>query len=149
MPYRAQARRSRLAIDEFEQVRYRIGVTQSGGVVPSFIAHDAPVGVPDHERRLALQTLDLTPQPVLAEVQKVYEPVRLSVDGDVLTITNRYDVLDTSHLSLHWEAADDMKIYQYNYEATKEAIQRAMKGEPKIEEILAKKDTAKHPFSPK
>src|SRR5215831_1103719 len=50
---------------------------------------------------------------------------------------------------IHWEAKDDNKIYQYNYEATKEAIARAMKGEPKIDEILAKKDTAKHPFSPK
>ena len=50
---------------------------------------------------------------------------------------------------IHWEAKDDNKIYQYNYEATKLAIKRAMKGEPKIDEILAKKDTAKHPFSPK
>ena len=29
------------------------------------------------------------------------------------------------------------------------AFANAMKGEPKIETILAKKDTAKHPFSPK
>jgi 5,6,7,8-tetrahydromethanopterin hydro-lyase len=50
---------------------------------------------------------------------------------------------------IHPEAKDDTKIHQYNYEATKLAIQRAMKGEPKIEEILAKKDSAKHPFSPK
>jgi len=50
---------------------------------------------------------------------------------------------------IHWLAKDDTKIYQYNYEATKLSIQRAMKGEPKIDEILAKKDTAKHPFSPK
>ena len=50
---------------------------------------------------------------------------------------------------IHWEAKDDTKIYQYNYEATKLSIQRAMKGEPKIEEILSKKDSAKHPFSPK
>ena len=50
---------------------------------------------------------------------------------------------------IHWEAKDDTKIYQYNYEATKLSIQRAMKGEPKIDEILAKKDTAKHPFSPR
>ncbi len=50
---------------------------------------------------------------------------------------------------IHPEAKDDTKIYQYNYEATKLAIQRAMKGEPKIEEVLSKKDTAKHPFSPK
>jgi 5,6,7,8-tetrahydromethanopterin hydro-lyase len=50
---------------------------------------------------------------------------------------------------IHKAAKDDAKIYQYNYEATKLSIQRAMKGEPKIDEILAKKDTAKHPFSPK
>src|SRR5215510_1160963 len=50
---------------------------------------------------------------------------------------------------IHWEAKDDTKIYQFNYEATKLSIQRAMRGEPKIDEILSKKDTAKHPFSPK
>jgi 5,6,7,8-tetrahydromethanopterin hydro-lyase len=50
---------------------------------------------------------------------------------------------------IHKAAKDDAKIYQYNYEATKLSIQRAMKGEPKIEEILSKKDSAKHPFSPK
>ena len=48
---------------------------------------------------------------------------------------------------IHWDASDDNKIYQYNYEATKLSIQRAMKGEPKIDEITAKKDTAKHPFA--
>ena len=50
---------------------------------------------------------------------------------------------------IHWEATDDNKIYQYNYEATKLSLERAMKGEPRIEEITAKKDSAKHPFSPK
>src|SRR5213080_447856 len=50
---------------------------------------------------------------------------------------------------IHWDAQDDTKIYQYNYEATKLSIARAMKGEPKVEEITAKKDTVKHPFSPK
>ena len=50
---------------------------------------------------------------------------------------------------IHWQATDDTKIYNYNYEATKMAIASAMKGEPKIEKILAEKDKAKHPFSPK
>jgi 5,6,7,8-tetrahydromethanopterin hydro-lyase len=50
---------------------------------------------------------------------------------------------------IHPEAKDDNKIYEYNYKATREAIARAMKGEPKIEEILSKKDSVKHPFSPK
>jgi 5,6,7,8-tetrahydromethanopterin hydro-lyase len=43
-------------------------------------------------------------------------------------------------------AKDKKKIYDYNYEATKAAIKNAMRGEPKIDEITAKKDTAKHPF---
>ena len=47
---------------------------------------------------------------------------------------------------IHWDAKDDAKIYEYNYEATKLSIQRAMKNEPKIDEVLSKKDTAKHPF---
>lgn len=49
---------------------------------------------------------------------------------------------------IHWAAADDIKIYQYNYEATKLAIKGAMEGTPKIDEILKRKDE-KHPFSPK
>jgi len=50
---------------------------------------------------------------------------------------------------IHPAATDDTKIYQYNYEATKLSIQRAMRGEPKADELLSKKDTVKHPFSPK
>ena len=49
---------------------------------------------------------------------------------------------------IHWQAKDDAKIYDYNYAATKLSIQRAMKQEPKIDEILAKRNE-KHPFSPK
>jgi 5,6,7,8-tetrahydromethanopterin hydro-lyase len=47
---------------------------------------------------------------------------------------------------IHWEAADDKKIYEYNYEATKLAIASAMKNEPSVDEMLSKKDTAKHPY---
>jgi 5,6,7,8-tetrahydromethanopterin hydro-lyase len=50
---------------------------------------------------------------------------------------------------IHKAATDNTKIYEYNYAATKEAIARAMKGEPRIDEVLSKKDSAKHPFSPK
>ncbi len=50
---------------------------------------------------------------------------------------------------IHWEAADDNKIFEYNYKATKEALERAIMGTPKASEVTAKKDTVKHPFSPK
>jgi 5,6,7,8-tetrahydromethanopterin hydro-lyase len=47
---------------------------------------------------------------------------------------------------IHWEAQDDHKIFQYNYEATKLSIARAMKGEPSADTMVAGKDKAKHPF---
>src|SRR5690606_28121386 len=33
---------------------------------------------------------------------------------------------------IHWEATDDAKIQRYNYQATKEAIERAVRGEPRV-----------------
>jgi len=48
---------------------------------------------------------------------------------------------------IHWEAKDDKKIYQYNYEATKAAIKRAVWNGQSADAMLAKKDTAKHPFA--
>lgn len=48
---------------------------------------------------------------------------------------------------IHPAAKDNKKIYQYNYDATKLALKRAVNVEPKIEEILSKKDSAKHPFN--
>jgi 5,6,7,8-tetrahydromethanopterin hydro-lyase len=48
---------------------------------------------------------------------------------------------------IHWEAADDKKIQDYNYAATKEALARAVKGEPSAAEVVAKRNDAKHPFA--
>ena len=47
---------------------------------------------------------------------------------------------------IHWKAEDDKKIYEYNYAATKESIERAMKNEPSIDQLLSQRDTAQHPF---
>jgi 5,6,7,8-tetrahydromethanopterin hydro-lyase len=49
---------------------------------------------------------------------------------------------------IHWEAADDKKIQDYNYRATKESIARAVKGEPSAAEVVAKRNQVKHPFAP-
>jgi 5,6,7,8-tetrahydromethanopterin hydro-lyase len=48
---------------------------------------------------------------------------------------------------IHWEAADDKKIYQYNYQAVKESIERALKGKPTVDEVLTGAKTASHPFA--
>lgn len=47
---------------------------------------------------------------------------------------------------IHWQAEDDKKIYEYNYAATKESIERAMKNEPSVDDMLEKRDSAAHPF---
>src|SRR4029077_7991883 len=49
---------------------------------------------------------------------------------------------------IHWDAEDNKKIQDFNYRATKEAISRAVAGWPTAAETVAKKDSAKHPFSP-
>jgi 5,6,7,8-tetrahydromethanopterin hydro-lyase len=84
--------------------------------------------------------------PAQASVAKA---VADSVAAGVIPANQADNLVIVCGVFIHPLAKDDNKIYQYNYEATKEAISRAMKGEPKIEEIIAKKDSAKHPFSPK
>jgi 5,6,7,8-tetrahydromethanopterin hydro-lyase len=84
--------------------------------------------------------------PAQASVAKA---VADSVAAGVIPANQAENLVIVCGVFIHPEAKDNIKIYQYNYDATKLAIQRAMKGEPKIEEILAKKDSAKHPFSPK
>ncbi|MGH8777994.1 formaldehyde-activating enzyme [Paraburkholderia sp.] len=49
---------------------------------------------------------------------------------------------------IHWQADDDKKIQQFNYEATREAIKRAVNGEPSAAEVVAKKGSVAHPFAP-
>src|SRR5215467_4624595 len=41
---------------------------------------------------------------------------------------------------IHWDASDDKKIQDFNYRATKEAIARAVAGEPKAAETVSKRD---------
>ncbi len=46
---------------------------------------------------------------------------------------------------IHWEAEDDAKIQDYNYEATREAIRRAVTGKPNAADVIAQKGI-EHPF---
>jgi 5,6,7,8-tetrahydromethanopterin hydro-lyase len=48
---------------------------------------------------------------------------------------------------IHWAAEDDAKIQKFNYEATKEAIKRAVAGSPTAAEVVKDKATAVHPFA--
>ena len=72
-----------------------------------------------------------------------------SVEAGVIPAAKADDYCIAVGVSIHWEAADDNKIYDYNYRATKEAIQRALANKPSAQEVVAAAKTAKHPFSPK
>jgi bifunctional enzyme Fae/Hps len=47
---------------------------------------------------------------------------------------------------VHPQASDYRRIYQYNYGATKMALQRALKNYPSLEKIIYEKDRSKHPI---
>ena len=48
---------------------------------------------------------------------------------------------------IHWEATDDKKIFDFNYQATKEAIARALANEPSVSAVLDSAEAARHPFA--
>lgn len=70
-----------------------------------------------------------------------------SVAEGVIPEDEADDIFISVGVFIHWEAADDAKIQQYNYEATKEALARAVNGEPKAKDVVAQSATAKHPFA--
>ncbi len=57
------------------------------------------------------------------------------------------DLVIVCGVFIHPAATDNAKIVEYNHAATKLSIERAMKGFPSVSEVVAKKDTAKHPFA--
>ncbi|MGH8655303.1 MAG: formaldehyde-activating enzyme [Gammaproteobacteria bacterium] len=57
------------------------------------------------------------------------------------------DVFICVGVFIHWEAEDNNKIQDFNYEAVKESIKRAVKREPRARDVVSKKNTAEHPFA--
>ena len=78
----------------------------------------------------------------------VAKAVADSVAEGVIPADEADDIFICVGVFIHWEAEDDKKIHDFNYTATKEAIARAVAGEPKATEVVAKRNSAKHPFSP-
>jgi len=76
----------------------------------------------------------------------VAKAVADSVAEGIIPAEEADDVFICVGVFIHWEADDDKKILEYNYKATKEAIARAVGGEPTAAEVVAKRDQVKHPF---
>jgi 5,6,7,8-tetrahydromethanopterin hydro-lyase len=77
----------------------------------------------------------------------VAKAVADSVADGVIPAAAADDLVIVCGVFIHPEAEDDAKILKFNYEATKLAIASAMKNEPKVADITAKKDSVKHPFA--
>jgi 5,6,7,8-tetrahydromethanopterin hydro-lyase len=77
----------------------------------------------------------------------VAKAVADSVADGTIPASEADDLFICVGVFIHWEAADDAKIQQYNYQATKESIARAVNGTPTATEVQSRKDTASHPFA--
>jgi 5,6,7,8-tetrahydromethanopterin hydro-lyase len=77
----------------------------------------------------------------------VAKAVADSVADGTIPASEADDLFICVGVFIHWEAADDAKIQQYNYHATKESIARAVNGTPTATEVQSRKDTASHPFA--
>jgi 5,6,7,8-tetrahydromethanopterin hydro-lyase len=69
------------------------------------------------------------------------------VEDGTIPAAEADDLFVSVGVFIHWAAEDDAKIQQYNYEATKEALKRAVAGTPTASEVVAGKATAVHPFA--
>jgi 5,6,7,8-tetrahydromethanopterin hydro-lyase len=78
-----------------------------------------------------------------AVARAVVDSVREGVisEGDV------DDLVIICGVFIHWEATDDQKIFDYNYQATKESIARALANEPSVSTVLDSAAAARHPFA--
>ena len=76
----------------------------------------------------------------------VAKAVADSVADGVIPRDKAEDLCIVCGVFIHPAAEVDKKIYDYNYQATKDAISNAMKNKPSVDEMLAGKDKAAHPF---
>jgi 5,6,7,8-tetrahydromethanopterin hydro-lyase len=70
-----------------------------------------------------------------------------SVAAGVIDKSKANDLCVLVGVFIHWQAEDDKKIYEFNYQATKESIARALQSKPSVAEVLQKYKAARHPFA--
>ena len=67
----------------------------------------------------------------------VAKAVADSVADGTIPAAEADDVFICVGVFIHWDAADDKKIHDYNYQAVKESIERAVNGKPTPAEVVA------------
>ena len=69
-----------------------------------------------------------------------------SVEAGVIPKDQAEELCIVCGVFIHWDAEDDKKIYDYNYQATKDSIANAMGCSPSVDEMLSGKEGASHPY---
>jgi 5,6,7,8-tetrahydromethanopterin hydro-lyase len=69
------------------------------------------------------------------------------VKDGTIPVDEADDIFICVGVFIHWEAADDKKIQDFNYEATKQALKRAVAGEPTARQTLDQRNKVTHPFA--
>ena len=77
----------------------------------------------------------------------VARAVQDSVADGTIPADEADDLFISVGVFIHWLADDDAKIQKYNYESTKQAIERAVTGWPSAAEATSKREQVKHPFA--
>ena len=70
-----------------------------------------------------------------------------SVRDGVISEAEAEDLCIIVGVFIHWLAEDDKKVFDWNYQATKESIARAMAGEPAASTVAEQAAEARHPFA--
>jgi 5,6,7,8-tetrahydromethanopterin hydro-lyase len=70
-----------------------------------------------------------------------------SVKEGVISEAQVEDVCIIVGVFIHWLAEDDKKIFDFNYQATKESIVRALNNEPSAQAVVDGAAEARHPFA--
>src|SRR4051794_5768958 len=91
----------------------------------------------------AIQAVQMFGPAQAAVARAVVDSVRDGVIGEA----DVDDLCIICGVFIHWEAKDDKKIFDWNYQATKEAIARAMNNEPSATAVLEAEAEARHPFA--
>jgi 5,6,7,8-tetrahydromethanopterin hydro-lyase len=77
----------------------------------------------------------------------VAKAVADSVKEGVIPLDEADDVFIAIGVFIHWDAEDNTKIQDWNYEATKLAIQRAVEGVPTAAEVIRQEHSVRHPLA--
>jgi len=141
-------------------------IGERGGPVEQAFVSALASPAKGHTPLLAVLTPNLPTKPSTLMVNKVtikdadqavliYGPAQAAVAKAVMDCVSdglipeelSEDIFIIVSVFIEWDARDKKKVYDFNYQATKLALERAITGKPTVKEVLAKKGSAKHPFA--